>query len=118
MKGIPPTSAGSIRRLAAPVLLICLFVPFAVSATTGSTPGSLIAWGGGQAHAPVGLTNVVAVSTAIDHSLALLADGTVTAWGYNFDGQCNVPPGLSQVAAVAAGAFFSVALGGNGSVSG
>jgi alpha-tubulin suppressor-like RCC1 family protein len=34
-----------------------------------------------------GLTNVVAVAAGGDHSLALLADGTVRGWGSNFIGQ-------------------------------
>jgi alpha-tubulin suppressor-like RCC1 family protein len=38
----------------------------------------------------VGLANVVAIacgSTQLSHGLALLADGTVRAWGRNGDGQ-------------------------------
>jgi hypothetical protein len=52
----------------------------------------------------------------VDHSLALRSDGTVVAWGYNFDGQCNVPPGLGGVTRIAAGEFFSLALKSDGTV--
>ena len=38
------------------------------------------------------------------HSLALLSDGSVIAWGRNSAGQCNVPAGLTGAIAIAAGA--------------
>src|SRR5439155_11134015 len=50
------------------------------------------------------------------HSLALKADGTVTAWGYNSSGQCTVPSGLSNVMAIAAGRVHSAALKNDGTV--
>ena len=50
------------------------------------------------------------------HNLALKADGTVVAWGYNNSGQTNVPAGLSGVVAVAAGGWHSLALKSNGTV--
>jgi hypothetical protein len=81
-----------------------------------TSEGSVSAWGGGQQGLPVGLTNVTAISTSLDHSLALLANGNVVAWGYNFDNQCSVPSDLSSVIGVAAGAFFSVALKADGTV--
>lgn len=61
------------------------------------------------------LTNVVAISAG-GHSLALLANGTVRAWGNNSAGQCVVPPGLSNVVAIAAGYTHSLALRVDGSV--
>ncbi|MDH5515313.1 MAG: hypothetical protein OEY45_09145, partial [Gammaproteobacteria bacterium] len=46
---------------------------------------------GGATNDPVrvsgGLSNIVAVSGGAIHSLALHADGTVSAWGYNADGE-------------------------------
>jgi len=61
------------------------------------------------------------------HSLALLSNGTVMAWGDNHEGQLGtgttktsaVPqpvPGLSGVTAIAAGSLFSLALLANGTV--
>ena len=74
-------------------------------------------------------SGVSAISAAVDgnHSLALLGDGTVRAWGYNGAGQLgdgstessDVPvtvSGLSEAAAIAAGGGFSLALLKNGTV--
>ena len=41
-------------------------------------------------------------NNGVDVVLALGTDGTVTAWGCDYDGECDVPPGLTNVAAVAA----------------
>jgi alpha-tubulin suppressor-like RCC1 family protein len=74
-----------------------------------------------------GLTGVIAVSAGGEHSLALLANGTVMAWGSNREGQLgngnttssHVPqivPGLSGVSAIAAGKEHSLALLSSGTV--
>jgi hypothetical protein len=72
------------------------------------------------------LTDVVAVAGGGDHSLALKADGTVVAFGYNEYGQLGdgkaVPyrnraapvPWLTGVRAIAAGQFHSAALKADG----
>jgi hypothetical protein len=65
---------------------------------------------------PAGLSNVVAIAAGDSHSLALKADGTVVAWGYNNYGQTNVPAGLSNVAAIAGGWAHSLALKNDGTV--
>jgi alpha-tubulin suppressor-like RCC1 family protein len=83
-----------------------------------------------DAESPVavtGLTGVTQVSAGGEHSLALLSNGTVMAWGDNGDGQLgngtttssDVPvpvTGLTGVTAVCAGDEFSVALLSNGTV--
>jgi alpha-tubulin suppressor-like RCC1 family protein len=74
-----------------------------------------------------GISNAIAVACSGNHSLALLADGTVRAWGSNSSGQLgdgttasrNSPvtvTGLSNVIAIAAGAEHSLALRSDGSV--
>jgi alpha-tubulin suppressor-like RCC1 family protein len=77
-----------------------------------------------------GLSGVTAISAGGDHSLALLENGTVMAWGYNDRGQLgdgesgeetssDVPvpvSGLSGVAAISAGEGLSLALLKNGTV--
>jgi alpha-tubulin suppressor-like RCC1 family protein len=83
------------------------------------------------------LAGVVAVVAGFDHSLALLANGTVMAWGPNSLGQLgdgdssgpqqcdtNIPcsktpvpvPGLDHVVAIATGGQFNLALLANGTV--
>ena len=74
-----------------------------------------------------GLTGVTQVAAGGEHSLALLSDGTVMAWGDNGNGQLgngsrtssDVPvavKGLTGVTAVSAGNLFSVALLSGGTV--
>jgi hypothetical protein len=74
-----------------------------------------------------GLANVVAISAGNRHSLALLRDGTVRAWGENKGGQLgdgstvnrNVPTpvaGVSNAIAIAATGYFSLALLSDGTV--
>jgi hypothetical protein len=76
-----------------------------------------VAWGyndSGETNVPAGLTNIVAISTGLDFSLALSNNGTVAAWGDNTYGQCNVPSALTNtganVMAIAAGDYHCVAL--------
>jgi hypothetical protein len=51
------------------------------------------------------------------HSLALGANGRVTAWGDSSHGQADVPAGLDNVVAIAAGGNHSLALRANGTVA-
>ncbi|HEY2951452.1 MAG TPA: hypothetical protein VGK40_02655 [Verrucomicrobiae bacterium] len=82
--------------------------------------GFVHAWGLASTNLPEGLTNMIAVSAGSRgptvHSLALRADGTVTAWGNTNYGQCNVPTNLVDVVAVAAGGRHSMALKRDGTV--
>jgi Regulator of chromosome condensation (RCC1) repeat/Immunoglobulin I-set domain len=104
--------------------------------------GTAMAWGDNEAgqlgigssvedsEVPVavkGLTNVKAVSAGTSYSLALLATGTVMAWGENESGQLgtgkhsssNAPvavKALKGVSAISAGGEFSLALLTNGTV--
>ena len=110
------------------------------------TGGTVAAWGANSADdlgfstpqgfsdvpAPVpGLTSVAAVSAGQDHSLALLTDGTVRAWGSNSNGQLGIGrinPAFSEtplpvknlqgVTAISAGSIFNLALLPDGQVRG
>ncbi len=73
------------------------------------------------------LADVVAISAGYAHSLALLKDGTVRAWGANKLGQVGdgttmnrdrpvAVPGIRTAVAIAAGAEFSVAALADGTV--
>lgn len=61
-------------------------------------------------------TNVETLATGDKHSLCLLADGRVKAWGANDSGQTNVPATVSNAVAIAAGRKHSLALLSNGTV--
>ena len=76
----------------------------------------------------VGLSGVTSVSAGGSHVLALKADGTVWAWGGNYEGELGngtfsdgvaVPaqvPGLPPIIAIAAGEAHSLALASDGTV--
>jgi len=80
-----------------------------------------------------GLTNVTAISAGTYHSLALRSDGTVWAFGYNYNGQLGATtnngtvnpnptptkvPGLTNVTAISASLNHSLALRSDGTVWG
>ena len=56
----------------------------------------------GQGLIPAGLSNAVAIAGGGYHSLAVLPNGTVTAWGYDEYRETDVPSTLTSVMAVAA----------------
>lgn len=80
-----------------------------------TTTYSLVAWGG-SAPLPSPNTGFLSASVSTSHGLAINADGSVTAWGNNFDGQCNVPVGLSNAVMVKAGNRYSLALDSSGKI--
>ena len=75
-----------------------------VVAQLGYSP--LIAWGEKSCRAGLlqvpALSNVVAISSGECHSLALLGDGTVRAWGDNGFGFDDIPPDATNVVGVIA----------------
>ena len=59
----------------------------------------VVAWGAtttARQRCPAGLNNVVAIAAGGYHSLALTSDGTVVAWGRNYEGQTTMPIGAEQ----------------------
>ena len=106
------------------LILSCLLVSLCdFSIPPAYAAGEITAWGdnsygqNGQTNVPSGLSNVVAIAAGDAYSLALRADGTIAAWGYNGSGQTKVPSGLSNVVAVAAGDAYSLALRADGTVA-
>jgi alpha-tubulin suppressor-like RCC1 family protein len=138
---------GSCRlaRFALPLLTLCL-LGLVSSSDAQAAGGTVLGWGEGdlgQVGVPLdGSCECVPVPTAVGglsevteivggghHTLALLANGTVMAWGGNEQGQLGtgptnlgprrVPapvPGLTHVVAIAAGQTSSLALLANGTV--
>jgi hypothetical protein len=101
----------------------CLVVSNALAVVRGAdvefSEGGVVAWGYdlfGQTNVPGGLSNAVSIAGGGYHSLALLNDSTLAAWGLDNDGQADVA-GLSNVVAVAGGGYHSLALLNNGTVA-
>ena len=91
------------------------------AAAQEQTGDGLVAWGwtgfsGEQAVPTSAKSGVKAVAAGVHHSLALMDDGTVFAWGLNFSGQRTVPDDLGYVKAVSAGEYHSLALKEDGGV--
>jgi alpha-tubulin suppressor-like RCC1 family protein len=138
-------------RLVASVLSIAAVAALAVGSSAPASAATLAAWGENESgilgtgsfsgpekceavpcsRMPIpvaaGLSNVVQVSAAENHALALLSDGTVRAWGYNEYGELGndstndsaspvIVSGLSNAVQVAAGTYSSMALLSNGTV--
>lgn len=95
--------------------------------TTGRTVPAAVCAPGEKAPCAQDLSRVVAISAGYRHSLALLSDGTVVAWGNNGSGRLgngtttnsDIPvavTGLTEVAAISAGGASSLAVLKNGAV--
>jgi hypothetical protein len=67
---------------------------------------------------PSNLAGVKAVAAGWLHSVVLLTNGTVRAWGDNYYGQTNVPPDLTNVTAISACSRHNLALKSDGTVEG
>lgn len=80
------------------------------------TPGLVRSWGSVQGTPPALLAESVAAGSR--HAIALLPDGTLSAWGGNSYSQATVPPGLSNIVLVEAGQDFNLALRSDGTVAG
>lgn len=108
----PPADLG-------PVTQVCAALGSFSLALTAS--GQVRVWGspigGINVQPPMGLNGVTAISGGYAHGLALRANGSVVAWGWNSYGQCNVPAALGPFAGVAAGEIHSAAVRSNGAVA-
>jgi len=79
----------------------------------GSPFRRIVVWGTstwGQAVAPSGNSDFVAIGVGPYHNLAVKASGSVTAWGHTSSDQGLPPANNSGFIAVAAGEYFSIGL--------
>lgn len=102
---------------------------------TGSVSGPEECNGSSCSKTPIpvaGISNAIAIAAGYYHNYALLANGTVMAWGYNYYGQdgdgkgnpegcyCDTHPvavpGITGAIAVAAGEYSGIALLADGTV--
>ncbi len=65
---------------------------------------------------PLKLIQRNAISAGDDHSLGILSDGSIIAWGYAYHGRSTPPQGVHDAVGVIAGSKFSLALRSNGTV--
>jgi alpha-tubulin suppressor-like RCC1 family protein len=80
-------------------------------------PGNVWAWGengDGESSAPQGITNIMAIAAGEYHSVAVVDNGNVIQWGYNWG---SVPSNLTNAVSVAAGYSDSIALRSDGTVA-
>jgi alpha-tubulin suppressor-like RCC1 family protein len=76
--------------------------------------GTIVEWGFLQGETPP-VSNVVAIAAALETSIVLLSDGTIRAWGSDYDP--DDPPALSNIVAIAAGDYVGLALRSDGTVA-
>lgn len=138
------------RPMAAVGCLLLALVACWIATASAAASSPVVAWGentkgelgnasltSSEVPVPVSLTpppggSVTAVSGGLEHSVALLSNGTVMGWGGNSSGQLGdgsttlsevpvavslSPPSGFTVTAVAAGAYHSLALLSNGTES-
>jgi len=58
----------------------------------------------------------VAFAGGAEHSLGLKSDGTIVAWGINWNGQCNVPEPNADFIAISSGGYHSLGLKSDGTI--
>src|SRR5262245_1556386 len=89
-------------------LVVLAFVEAALIGSVKGAEPEVISWGMNLLGAPTtntppGISNVIALETAPIINMALLTDGTITAWGDNAQGQLDAITRLTNVAALSGG---------------
>jgi Immunoglobulin domain len=102
-------------------LFVLAFVEAALIGSAKAAEPEVISWGMNLLGAPTtntppGISNVIALETAPIINMALLADGTIAAWGGNDQGQLDAIARLTNVAAISGGFTFVLAAKRDGTV--
>ena len=94
--------------------------------TAVQADGNVVVWGGSVANkygaiypapvAPASLGSVISVSQGSSHGVALLNNGTATAWGDNAYNESTIPPFEGDLAGVFAGDQTTALLNSNGAL--
>ena len=97
-------------------IVLFVFIIFLSASRFALGSGTILGWG----YRVVGPVNGKATKVAVgwNHSLALMADGSIAAWGSNGYGwgQCNVPSPNADFIGMAGGESHSLGLKADGSV--
>jgi len=94
-----------IMKACRSVFLVLALAAAVLGGNANAAEPEVISWGMNLLGAPTtntppGISNVVALDTAPIINMALLADGTITAWGDNTQGQLDAITRLTNVAAI------------------
>ena len=96
-------------------LIIAAMIMLSCSIGSVTAAPNVIAWGDDtQTNVPPDLTNAIAISTGIAHSLALTANNTVVGWG-NMEPPSEIKA-LTDIVAISCGATHDMVLRTNGTV--
>jgi len=98
------------------LFLIAVVVLMLAASLSAWASGSIVGWGGQVVGVDLS-AGFVAVAAGCYHSLGLKSDGSIVAWGANWDGQCNVPTPNIGFVAIAAGEHHSLGLKSDGSIA-
>ena len=112
-----PASAPSRRSAASRVLIsggLALCTYWFPAPASGQ--GEILGWGREVVLSHEDLSDLIATAPGSYHSLAVKADGSLVAWGYNSKSQSTVPTPNTGFVSVAAGAEHSLALKADGSI--
>ena len=81
----------NVFRISTFVLAGTILANLAGVPASAQDTGAIVGWGRQVVVRQSELTDLLAVAAGHSHSLGLKADGSLVAWGYNWDGQCDVP---------------------------